>query len=115
MNFNRKNGIQTLDSQPGYVYEGELFRDKKDGFGSLYIDDILTFSGNFKNDLKHGKGREFCGEVHFIGTWKEGKKHGNFFEQQGNKVFVSFYDNGELVSRENTEEFIAFGNLNPGN
>jgi len=37
-------------------YEGDFLDDNKEGIGTLYLSNGDVFTGEFKNDLVHGKG-----------------------------------------------------------
>lgn len=119
VNFKRRNGIKILASNPGYLYEGEMVGDFKDGQGHLSNQGVLVYSGCFKNDQMHGKGRQYEGNREYIGTWKNGAKSGCFFEreetEEGQNVYVSYYEEGKLLNKENTDDFIPLGATSIGN
>ncbi len=56
---------------------GNWVNGKKEGRG-LESTEHWTYSGGFRNDMKHGIGEErtILGTV-FNGTWERGRKHGH--------------------------------------
>jgi hypothetical protein len=70
-----KNGKGYKDGQ--LIYEGEFKNDLKHGKGNLYKDEQLIYEGEFKNDLKHGKGKYYIkGKLNYDGEFKNDLKHG---------------------------------------
>ena len=55
---------------------GNWVNGKREGRG-LETTEYWTYSGGFRNDMKHGSGEErtILGTV-FTGTWERGRKHG---------------------------------------
>ena len=44
----------------GFVYRGEFRDNYMEGYGELNSAEGTVYKGNWKNDLKHGKGRVVC-------------------------------------------------------
>ena len=64
----------------GSEYEGEYYRNKREGYGKLKYKNGLSFRGDFKNGKPEGigtmeyKGKQFEGEFrngHFVGDIKK--------------------------------------------
>ena len=58
----------------GY-YLGELKAFKRHGFGKYYWNSGTTFEGNWKNNLKHGKGTTTVNGKEFVDNWIKGIKN----------------------------------------
>ena len=84
-----------------YTYKGEFKNQKFHGKGE-YSRDGYSYKGDFKNDLPHGNGEEIFlkKDSIFIGTFKNGKKHGYVVEKSyKNKkvIFKGQYKNGQIL------------------
>jgi hypothetical protein len=96
-----------------FVYEGEWFKGKKQGFG-IYYNDKVKYSGNWDNDFCHGLGTEtWEGVCVYTGTFFYGKKQGQGRCQFSNLSYYSgnFFDNqfsgsGEFLW-ENGKKYIG--------
>ena len=55
----------------GEVYEGEISKGRRNGFGKQVWKDGSTYVGSYLNDLKHGKGKInwYSGEVRSYFIW----------------------------------------------
>lgn len=61
------------------IYEGNFVNNLKDGTGKLLEGGGDWYVGQFAHDFKHGKGIQYYrNDVALAGTWKAGKKHGEF-------------------------------------
>lgn len=72
----KKNG-STIEYVNNHVsFQGEYVDGKKSGFGRLYnVDDkhILTYEGLFQDDKYHGKGKYFCDDLCYDGYFTKNK------------------------------------------
>ncbi|EFC47413.1 predicted protein, partial [Naegleria gruberi] len=61
----------------GAVYEGDIIRGKRHGFGELYhVQENKKYFGGFSEDLKDGFGVEVMGNgERYYGGWKNGLYH----------------------------------------
>lgn len=84
----RDNFGKEYDKYGHLLYDGQWIRDKRDGFGLLYDtkESHLIYSGDFKNNKKHGKGTRFHadGDIFYEGFFENNKRHG-----KGIKYFKS--------------------------
>ena len=55
----KKHGFEILCSEGEVLYEGEWFKDKKNGKGTYWFSDKSYYEGEWCDDLKHGFGRFF--------------------------------------------------------
>ena len=90
------NGKGTLYDKNGKViYEGDFVDGKFEGNGKLFNDDGSYYIGQFRNDLKHGKGIEYDKDGNELGDmiYKEGEQmwkikvgmeEGDFVEEEEN-------------------------------
>ena len=104
-----------------YVYEGEIKDNKRDGYGKLILENGIYYIGQWKNDMKHGKGTlykkdnsliyegDFENDKYngfgksneenghsYIGQWKDGFKHGlgKLYNQKNNIIYEGNFENG---------------------
>ena len=51
---------------------------EREGFGTEYYDGYALYTGEWKNGMRNGKGKEMNenGKVVFMGEWKNGKRNG---------------------------------------
>eukprot|EP00899_Mesostigma_viride_P018918 jgi/Mesvir1/27027/Mv20729-RA.1 len=73
------HGRMTLRN--GDVYEGHFLRNRLRGQGKYYRKGrVLEYTGEFKNNLRHGKGEgvvpDVVGGGHYTGTWQDDVPHG---------------------------------------
>ena len=104
-----------------YEYEGEIKDNKRDGYGKLILENGIYYIGQWKNDMKHGKGTlykkddsliyegdfendkyngfgesiEENGNI-YIGQWKDGLKHGlgKLYNKKNNIIYEGKFENG---------------------
>lgn len=78
------------------LYDGQWKKNKREGFGVLYDakEFYVTYSGDFKNNRKHGKGTSFFpdGNISFEGTYLNSRRHGKGikFSKSGNREDVHY-------------------------
>lgn len=84
-------------------YRGEFFNSKYHGFGILYYekgDEVKHFEGEWKNNQKNGKVKEFNkkGDIIFEGEYKKNKKNGYGYIYKHNFPFeYTFWKNDILI------------------
>ena len=56
-----------------------MVNGKAEGKGTVVYDGKDKYVGDFKDDMKHGKGKYFDTErlLYYNGDWREGLPHGN--------------------------------------
>ena len=93
-------------------YEGDIKNGKPDGLGILY-DGYLKWDGSFhyymykgtkfigswKNGKPHGEGRFTYGDSDTVGDWKNGKEWNTISREYKNGYVFFKYVNGKLVFR----------------
>jgi hypothetical protein len=57
-------------------YEGEFKAGKMEGFGVMAFNDGNIYTGAFKNDRPHGRGRMTGRDIVRTGVWENGKMLG---------------------------------------
>jgi hypothetical protein len=57
-------------------YEGEQRDGKRHGFGTVTWENGNTYSGEWHNDVPHGRGRFTAADGQHEGEWRNGKAHG---------------------------------------
>ena len=69
-------GYGVLTFADGTKYEGDFVEGKFEGKGTFYDEGTLAYQGEFKNDLRHGYGKEFDkdGKVVYDGKWENDEK-----------------------------------------
>ena len=104
-----------------YEYEGEIKDSKRDGYGKLIFENGIYYIGQWKNDMKHGKGTLYkkdnsliyegdfendkyngFGKLneengdYYIGEWKDGLKHGlgKLYNKKKNIIYEGNFENG---------------------
>ena len=81
---------------------------EKNGYGKKYWNKILRFEGEFLNDKKFGKGKEYNyeGKLIFEGEYKYGKKNGKGKEYDGNEnlIYEGDYLNGKRWIKTNNNK-----------
>ena len=104
-----------------YEYEGEIKDSKRDGYGKLILENGIYYIGQWKNDMKHGKGTLYkkdnsliyegdfendkyngFGQLneengdYYIGEWKDGLKHGlgKMYNKKKNIIYEGNFENG---------------------
>jgi len=72
-------------------FEGEYNNDVRNGKGKEYYNDELTYDGEFLNGRKHGKGIEYnyWGKIEFEGEFLN--------DMKWNGKFKEYNDNGEFI------------------
>eukprot|EP01034_Spumella_vulgaris_P023841 gene23841-30116_t len=60
------------------TFHGTFKDDKKDGAGRLLFANGNYHRGEWRNDLKNGKGQCFENDTLYKGNWNSGMKHGSF-------------------------------------
>jgi hypothetical protein len=72
----------TINYHNGDKYEGNIYRNARDGYGVYICDDKgkrsnYEYQGYWKNSLRdgHGKCYYYSGDL-YVGEWKQGKRHG---------------------------------------
>lgn len=76
---NKENGFGTLYKLSiNKIYEGEFSKGLKHGKGKLIIDEKTgsSYEGNFLEDQFHGKGLLINNKIRYEGDFKSGKFHG---------------------------------------
>lgn len=110
-----------IASKKGFKYEGEIKNKKPHGIGELRSpDDILIYRGEWKNGLRHGRGKHFykTGKI-YTGSWENGEKHGegileipvklssHRYEEEFKRFesisYICIYENGKIVSSRRSE------------
>lgn len=75
-------------------YSGSYLDNKYSGFGVYYKNGEILYSGNWLDGKQNGEGTEYHDNAEFKGTYKNGKKEGQFqIERSGTIRVVSFSDN----------------------
>lgn len=100
----RDNFGKCYDKSGRLLYDGQWKKSKREGFGLLYGQDeqenpYLTYSGNFQNNKKHGKGTRFLpdGEICYEGLFADDRRDGKGikFSKTGTREDV-IYSKGML-------------------
>ncbi len=79
MRCNKRNGVGRLVNEKGVVmYEGNWVCDLMHGVGKQYIPDEYTYTGEFFEGMKHGKGilRSCDDSLEYNGMWEYDLKSG---------------------------------------
>lgn len=109
----RDNFGKCYDKSGRLLYEGQWKKSKREGFGLLYGQDeqknpYLTYSGNFENNKKHGKGTRFLpdGEICYEGLFADDRRDGKGikFSKTGTREDVHYTKgllNGPAIIYEN--------------
>jgi hypothetical protein len=76
-----ENGVGTLvqETDRGLTrYRGPFVNGKYQGFGKLeWIDEKLTYKGNFLNGMRHGRGTQWDRDNNvYVGLWRNDKRNG---------------------------------------
>ena len=76
-----------------------MVNGKAEGKGTIVYELKDKFVGEFKDDMKHGKGKYYDteGQIYYDGDWKEGLPDGDGIEyhQNGRIKFDGDYKNGK--------------------
>ena len=77
--LNAKRALASLYDYDDNIYKGNIILGKKEGTGEYeYKAENITFSGEYKNDLRHGHGKLVSkdGSYHYVGDWVENRMEG---------------------------------------
>ena len=77
--LNAKASLATLYDYDDNIYKGNIVLGLKEGTGEYeYKTEKMTFSGEYKNDLRHGNGKLASedGSYYYVGDWVENKMEG---------------------------------------
>jgi len=87
-------------------YTGEYKNGKMDGIGTLYLESGDIYQGNFKNDVKNGKGLCKLSEKTMLeleqGLWKRPS-----FVKEGQSIFECRYKDDNLIDSKNTGSWFS--------
>ncbi|KAL0221405.1 hypothetical protein RCL1_001259 [Eukaryota sp. TZLM3-RCL] len=92
------HGVGEITKPSGEFYKGNFVNGERDGEG-VFVDPVagVKFSGVWKSNKKHGKGKEIIQQVEYIGSWNEGVRSGNFeILFPGDVVFSCLFKDGML-------------------
>jgi hypothetical protein len=69
-------GMGEIQIPGGAVYRGMISASRLQGFGTLTDSKGKTYTGNWKDGLKDGLGREKSKAGEYVGSWSKGMRHG---------------------------------------
>jgi hypothetical protein len=78
------------------IYYSNFLNGKRDGEGTIFYEDGTTFTGNFANDFRHGKG---------VWILKDGRKRSVVYEsgvrkwsvENGDKKMIKLFSDWVLI------------------
>lgn len=95
--------MKEFDEKGELIYEGEYSDDySRNGQGKEYINGVVCYSGDWKNNKKDGKGTSFKNNsTYYDGEWKDdafcGK--GIMLAEDGSVLHSGEWENGEFVNK----------------
>ena len=95
--------MKEFDEKGELIYEGEYSDDySRNGQGKEFINGIICYSGDWKNNKKDGKGTSFKNNsTYYDGEWKDdvfcGK--GIMLAEDGSVLHSGEWENGEFVNK----------------
>ena len=86
------------DTEGQLVYSGEFLNAAYNGYGSLYIDGVLRYEGNFSDNLYEGEGRLYDqnGSLIYQGDFSKGVRIGRGMEYRPDTHTLLYY--GDFVN-----------------
>ena len=97
----QKNLVDKLPWKGGAVYTGEWKNDLKNGKGTMVWDDKSKYEGDWKDGMRHGKGTfYYTNGDKYVGDWKDDVQDGKgiYYFQNGER-YEGDYANGERTGR----------------
>ena len=86
----RPHGRGTMVDANGLTYEGDWVKGKYHGHGTLTnATKTDTYTGQWRDDMKHGRGEERIDDEYYVGPFEFNERHGT--------GAVCLVDNGEFV------------------
>jgi hypothetical protein len=94
-----------------FEYIGEFKEGECSGFGKLIEKDVEIYEGSFKNNMKHGNGRQedLTSGLQYEGSWKENKKHGpgKVINSDKNQIIHGVWHMNQIVEVQFTTQIEA--------
>ena len=98
--FNQMYGNGFFEWALGHKYYGKWKDDKMQGKGKYVWKHLDMYIGQYDNDLRHGEGKYifYKNNAELKGTWRNGKKEGNFIlKESPTHVYQLQYRNDQQV------------------
>ena len=99
------HGKGTIVYPNGEKIAGDWADGKLNGYAKHYnSDNLVVYEGEFKDHLKHGKGKQYsfdAATLLYDGEWKNGLKHGKgtFYDTHGSVVYDGEYENDKRTGK----------------
>ena len=96
----KKQFKKNINSMDTIVYDGPIKDFKKEGYGKEICDEY-SYIGNFKNDMKNGKGKMiFCNQDEYDGNFIDDEITGyGTFKWKNNNEYTGHFLNGKMYGK----------------